>query len=80
VNPKNFLSIAEDYAIFKGDKKIFKETYQKFRADYNVRASVRLTLEYLYGADLAKFLEGYDTAITKFKKKNETEKSIARIA
>jgi hypothetical protein len=71
MNPKNFLSIAEDYATFKGDKKWFKETYERFRVNYNVRASVRNTLEYLYGTDLAKFLEGYETATTKYKKKNK---------
>ena len=58
MNPKDFLLIAEDYAIFKGDQKWFKETYERFRVNYTVRASVRLTLEYIYGTDIAKFLEG----------------------
>lgn len=57
MKPKDFLSIAEDYAIYKGDQKLFKETYERFRVNYNVRASVRLTLEYLYGTDIARFLE-----------------------
>jgi hypothetical protein len=58
MKPKDFLSIAEDYAILNGDQKWFKETYERFRVNYNVRASVRLTLEYIYGTDIAEFLEG----------------------
>jgi hypothetical protein len=58
VNPKDFLLIAEDYATLKGDQKWFKETYERFRVNYTVCASVRNTLEYLYGTDIAKFLEG----------------------
>jgi hypothetical protein len=58
MSPKEFLAIAEDYAALNGDQKWFKETYERFRVNYIVRASVRLTLEYIYGTDVAKFLEG----------------------
>ena len=58
MSPKEFLAIAEEYATLNGDEKWFKETYERFRVNYIVRASVRLTLEYIYGTDIAKFLEG----------------------
>jgi hypothetical protein len=53
----NFLIRAEKYAEENGDEMWFKNIYTRFREYNGVADSVRLTLSYLYGYDVANLLE-----------------------
>lgn len=53
----DYLSRAERYAEARGDEMFFKHYYTLNRADFSVRDSVRLTLQWMYDDYVADLLE-----------------------
>jgi len=52
-----YLKLAQDYVMNRGDENYFAHYYSLYRTQYSVRESVWKTMEYLYGVDVANDLE-----------------------
>lgn len=59
MKPKDILSIAEDYAISKGEYTAFNDMYIGFRQYNGIAESARKSMIYLYGINTTKKILGY---------------------